>query len=121
MINHVSIEFTTFFNAPYSSNQVLHLSKNLDETGSVRWDLTLCLLLAWTIVFLVLTKGIKTLGKVNMLGVTLHGFFVWFHLFTCFYTKVLRSDRHSIITLYLCFVSAKSVLTAQLSILKEYV
>lgn len=48
----------------YFSNRVLHLTSNLGETGGVSWELSLCLLLAWLIVFLVLTKGIKTLGKV---------------------------------------------------------
>ncbi|XP_052813847.1 sodium- and chloride-dependent glycine transporter 1-like isoform X2 [Mya arenaria] len=48
----------------YFNNRVLHLSDSLGDTGSVRWDLALCLLLAWTIVFLVLTRGIKSLGKV---------------------------------------------------------
>ena len=45
-------------------NRVLHQTSSLGETGGISWELVLCLLLAWLIVFLVLTKGIKTLGKV---------------------------------------------------------
>ncbi|XP_053385805.1 sodium- and chloride-dependent glycine transporter 1-like [Mercenaria mercenaria] len=48
----------------YFTNRVLHQTSGLDVTGGISWELTLCLLLAWLIVFLVLTKGIKTLGKV---------------------------------------------------------
>ncbi|XP_060608384.1 sodium- and chloride-dependent glycine transporter 1-like isoform X2 [Ruditapes philippinarum] len=48
----------------YFSNRVLRQTSGLDVTGGISWELTLCLLLAWTIVFLVLTKGIKSLGKV---------------------------------------------------------
>ena len=32
--------------------------------GAPRWHLTLCLLLAWIIVFLCIIKGIKSAGKV---------------------------------------------------------
>jgi hypothetical protein len=46
-------------------NRVLRQTSGLDVTGGISWELTLCLLLAWTIVFLVLTKGIKSLGKVS--------------------------------------------------------
>lgn len=46
------------------SNQVLRISDGIDEVGEVRWQLVLCLLLCWIIVFLVLIKGIATLGKV---------------------------------------------------------
>ena len=31
--------------------------------GEVHWDLTLCLLLSWIIVFLCLMKGVKSSGK----------------------------------------------------------
>lgn len=48
----------------YFNNRVLGLTSGLTETGGISWELTLCLLLCWLIVFLVLTKGIKSLGKV---------------------------------------------------------
>ena len=34
------------------------------EIGEIKWDLSLCLLLSWTIVFACLSKGIKSSGKV---------------------------------------------------------
>lgn len=34
------------------------------EIGEIQWDLTLCLLLSWVIVFLCLMKGVKSSGKV---------------------------------------------------------
>lgn len=34
------------------------------EIGEIKWDLSLCLLLSWIIVFLCLAKGIKSSGKV---------------------------------------------------------
>ncbi|CAD5120558.1 DgyrCDS9124 [Dimorphilus gyrociliatus] len=48
----------------YFYNQVLKSSSGLDEPGGIVWQLALCLLLAWVIVFVVLLKGISSLGKV---------------------------------------------------------
>lgn len=45
-------------------NQVIKMSSGIDEPGNVVWQLALCLLLAWTLVFLILIKGIASLGKV---------------------------------------------------------
>ncbi|XP_078682720.1 sodium-dependent proline transporter-like isoform X1 [Branchiostoma floridae x Branchiostoma belcheri] len=46
------------------THKVLHLSKGIDQMGTVRWDLALCLLLAWVIVGACLIKGVKSSGKV---------------------------------------------------------
>uniref|UniRef100_T1J119 Transporter n=1 Tax=Strigamia maritima TaxID=126957 RepID=T1J119_STRMM len=48
----------------YFINHVLGLSSGIDETGHIKWQLALCLLLAWFIVFLCLSKGVKSSGKV---------------------------------------------------------
>ena len=45
--------------------RVLRLSSGIDEMGSLMWDLSLSLVLAWTITFLALIKGIKSSGKVR--------------------------------------------------------
>lgn len=45
-------------------NFVLKQSSGIDEVGEFQWKIVLYLLLAWTVVFFVLIKGIKTLGKV---------------------------------------------------------
>ncbi|XP_072849442.2 sodium-dependent proline transporter isoform X3 [Pogona vitticeps] len=42
---------------------VVH-SSGLGDPGPVRWPLALCLLLAWTVLFLCLLKGIRSSGKV---------------------------------------------------------
>ena len=34
------------------------------STGRIKWDLTLCLAISWIVVFLCLSKGIKSSGKV---------------------------------------------------------
>lgn len=42
------------------------MSEGIHDLGSINWELALCLLLAWTCVFFVLLKGIKTFGKVRL-------------------------------------------------------
>lgn len=44
---------------------VLGQSSGIEETGGVRWSLALCLVLAWIIVFLCLSKGVQSSGKVR--------------------------------------------------------
>lgn len=48
----------------FCRNHVLEISGGMDEMGMVRWQLFLCLMGAWTIVFLCLSKGVKSFGKV---------------------------------------------------------
>lgn len=52
---------------PSSSRQVLqvHLSPGLHQLGSVSWQLALCLLFIFTIVYFSIWKGVKTSGKVT--------------------------------------------------------
>ncbi|RTG82718.1 solute carrier family 6 (neurotransmitter transporter, GABA) member 6/8/11/12/13 [Schistosoma bovis] len=38
--------------------------------GTIQWDLALCLLLAWTIIFLAICRGIKTSGKIMYITAT---------------------------------------------------
>ena len=45
--------------------RVLRISSGLDQQGAVRWDLALCLLLAWVICYLCVCKGVKSSGKVS--------------------------------------------------------
>lgn len=44
--------------------KVLNISSGINEPGEVKWDLALCLLLAWIVVYLCICKGIKSSGKV---------------------------------------------------------
>lgn len=43
---------------------MLGMSDGIDNIGTVRWQIALCLLLAWTLTFLALSRGVKSVGKV---------------------------------------------------------
>ncbi|XP_005993605.1 sodium- and chloride-dependent GABA transporter 2-like [Latimeria chalumnae] len=45
-------------------NRVLKISSGIEHIGNVRWELALCLLLAWTICYFCVWKGVKSTGKV---------------------------------------------------------
>lgn len=44
--------------------QVTYALTELGNIGEIKWDITLCLLLSWIVVFVCLVKGIKSSGKV---------------------------------------------------------
>ena len=44
--------------------KVLQISTGVDDVGTIKWDLALCLLLGWIVVYLCIWKGIKSSGKV---------------------------------------------------------
>ncbi|XP_069484690.1 sodium- and chloride-dependent GABA transporter 2-like [Ambystoma mexicanum] len=44
--------------------QVLHISDGIGNLGTLQWKLALCLLLAWTICYFCIWKGVKSTGKV---------------------------------------------------------
>ena len=57
----------TYTDSHFSLSDRLHVldqSESMDDYGTVNWKLALCLLGAWTVVWLVLLKGIQSLGKV---------------------------------------------------------
>lgn len=43
---------------------VLQQSDGIHDLGSIRWELLLCLVIAWVAVYVCLFKGVKTSGKV---------------------------------------------------------
>ena len=51
------------YEAPFMINGTFAFSE-VGQIGEIKWDLSLCLLLSWIIVFLCLAKGIKSSGKV---------------------------------------------------------
>ncbi|XP_048776130.2 uncharacterized protein LOC125680508 isoform X2 [Ostrea edulis] len=53
----------------YFYNEVLKRSGSMNELGSIQYELALCLLLCWIIVFICLVKGVRTSGKVAYLVV----------------------------------------------------
>ena len=50
----------------YSRHKVLGISEGVHDIGKVKWDIALCLLLAWIVVYLCIIKGVKSSGKVKM-------------------------------------------------------
>jgi solute carrier family 6 amino acid transporter-like protein 5/7/9/14 len=44
---------------------MLDISEGITQLGEVRWQLALCLLLCWLTVFICLSKGIRSSGKVT--------------------------------------------------------
>lgn len=52
-------------------HRVLTMSRSLEDVGGLNWQLTLCFLSAWLVVFLCLIKGVKSLGKVVYVTATL--------------------------------------------------
>ncbi|MGH0189387.1 UNVERIFIED_CONTAM: hypothetical protein FKN15_035209, partial [Acipenser sinensis] len=44
--------------------RVLKISGGIEEVGSLHWEMTLCLLLAWIICYFCVWKGVKSTGKV---------------------------------------------------------
>ncbi|XP_033111858.1 sodium- and chloride-dependent glycine transporter 1-like [Anneissia japonica] len=48
----------------YFSHAVLGISDGLHEIGGVRWQLLVCLVIAWVVVYLCLIRGIHSSGKV---------------------------------------------------------
>ncbi|KAG9491232.1 hypothetical protein GDO78_006543 [Eleutherodactylus coqui] len=62
----VNISSTVSPSEEYWSRYVLHIqgSSGIGDPGHIRWNLCLCLFLAWTIVYLCILKGVKSSGKV---------------------------------------------------------
>ncbi|KAL5011348.1 hypothetical protein ScPMuIL_009899 [Solemya velum] len=54
----------------YWENKVLAISDGIDQMGPVKWDICLCLLFAWIVVYLCICKGIKSSGKVMYVTAT---------------------------------------------------
>ncbi|CAK6970399.1 sodium- and chloride-dependent taurine transporter-like, partial [Scomber scombrus] len=64
---------TTNFTSPVTEfweHNVLGISNGIDDIGPVKWDLALCLLLVWVIVFFCIWKGVKSTGKVVYITAT---------------------------------------------------
>ncbi|KAL2090985.1 hypothetical protein ACEWY4_013248 [Coilia grayii] len=69
------VSFSNISNGPLPSNssssvmefwryKVLKLSSGIEKLGDIQWEIALCLLLAWTVIYFCIWKGIKSSGKV---------------------------------------------------------
>ncbi|XP_046331790.1 sodium- and chloride-dependent GABA transporter 2-like [Haliotis rufescens] len=54
----------------YWEHKVLGISSGIDDMGSIKWDLCLCLIFAWIVVYACICKGIKSSGKVMYVTAT---------------------------------------------------
>ncbi|XP_040358147.2 sodium- and chloride-dependent glycine transporter 1 isoform X1 [Ixodes scapularis] len=59
-----STDNTKMASDEYFHNFVLDLTEGIHDLGGLRWQLALCLLACWVIVFFCLSRGVKTMGKV---------------------------------------------------------
>ncbi|XP_071787088.1 sodium- and chloride-dependent glycine transporter 1-like [Asterias amurensis] len=65
--NCMTANFTAESTRPSSefwNNQVLARSEGMHDMGPIRWQNLLCLVIAWVIVFICISKGVKSSGKV---------------------------------------------------------
>ena len=46
------------------SHKILQISDSIDSPGSIVWELLICDMTSWIIVFLCIMKGVKSVGKV---------------------------------------------------------
>lgn len=46
--------------------EALEISNSVSESGGLNWKMTLCLLMAWSVVGLAVIKGIQSSGKVRV-------------------------------------------------------
>lgn len=56
--------------APLCRNKVLRLSGGLSEPGEMNWQMILCLVTTWVVVYFCIWKGVKSTGKVMLAGGT---------------------------------------------------
>lgn len=57
---------------PLPRHRVLKISGGIEEVGSLRWELALCLILTWVICYFCVWKGIKSTGKVSWFNTKWH-------------------------------------------------
>uniref|UniRef100_A0A6Q2WSE6 Transporter n=1 Tax=Esox lucius TaxID=8010 RepID=A0A6Q2WSE6_ESOLU len=63
----------TNFTSPvieFWERNVLSISSGIDDVGSLKWDLALCLLAVWVVCFFCIWKGVKSTGKVVYITAT---------------------------------------------------
>uniref|UniRef100_A0A3B4WWF8 Transporter n=1 Tax=Seriola lalandi dorsalis TaxID=1841481 RepID=A0A3B4WWF8_SERLL len=62
--NQTMLTNTTSAATEFWERRVLAMSGGLEELGSVRWELALCLLACWVVCYFSIWKGVKSTGKV---------------------------------------------------------
>ena len=66
---------------PPCRNKVLRVSGDLSEPGEMNWQMILCLVTTWIIVYFCICKGVKSTGKVTWSHISTGGATrAWGHL-----------------------------------------
>ena len=52
-------------------HKVLNITDGITDMGEVKWDLCLCLVFAWLVIYFCIWKGIRATGKVSSLELLL--------------------------------------------------
>ncbi|XP_042353419.1 sodium- and chloride-dependent GABA transporter 3-like [Plectropomus leopardus] len=68
--NQTMLTNTTSAATEFWERRVLGMSVGIEELGSVRWDLALCLLTSWVFCYFSVWKGVKSSGKVAYVTAT---------------------------------------------------
>ncbi|XP_018533727.1 sodium- and chloride-dependent GABA transporter 3-like isoform X1 [Lates calcarifer] len=63
-VNHTMLTNTTSAATEFWERRVLVVSGGIEELGSVRWELALCLLLCWVFCYFSIWKSVRSSGKV---------------------------------------------------------
>ncbi|XP_048251548.1 sodium- and chloride-dependent GABA transporter 3-like [Haliotis rufescens] len=58
-------------------HKVLGITPGLEHLGSIKWELLLCLLASWVLIFGCVFKGVRTVGKVVYVTATLPYIFLF--------------------------------------------
>ena len=69
--------------------RVLAISGGIEEVGSIRWDVTLCLVVMWVVCYFCVWKGVKSTGKVCVCVCASN----WLKRLS--YSKICYNQRHS--------------------------
>ncbi|XP_045908922.1 sodium- and chloride-dependent GABA transporter 3-like isoform X2 [Micropterus dolomieu] len=64
LTNQTTLSKTTSAATEFWERRVLAMSRGIEELGSVRWDLALCLLACWVFCYFSTWKGVRSSGKV---------------------------------------------------------
>nr|XP_020468107.1 sodium- and chloride-dependent GABA transporter 3-like [Monopterus albus] len=62
--SHVTANQTNSAATEFWERRMLAMSGGIEELGSVRWDLALCLLVSWVFCYFSIWKGVRSSGKV---------------------------------------------------------
>ncbi|XP_078494683.1 sodium- and chloride-dependent creatine transporter 1 [Ciona intestinalis] len=67
MLNSTTSFNLTSLSSPvieFWEREVLKITSDITETGSIRWELAICLLIAWVLCYVCICKGVRATGKI---------------------------------------------------------